>query len=149
ENLLFTGQIDSSLKVLKQFLNADSTSAWTHKSIYVIAYIYEKKLQNADSAIYYYSLLSDKYSTTEYGKKAKLKIGKVSEVASKTKTKVKEKTKKEKDIKIVSSYSEADIERLRNKINNLLHLDYEDIAQKGQLKRFWSKKMLREFINQL
>ncbi len=63
-----------ALSLFEEIAENDSGSIWAEKSRYSIAWIYEHKLDEIESAIAAYEVVAKEYPNTAFGKIAKLKI---------------------------------------------------------------------------
>lgn len=153
EDYFFTTKFDSAILVLRKILQMDTSSEWYPKSLYFLGYIYEKGTHNVDSAKFYYSFLAKKFAHTPYGKEAQKRITlpEESELALKEKTSEKGKNIQLKSQKESSKfiYDEKTKQRIIRRIENYLNMDYMEEIRKGNTSRFWSKKQLRDFLNEL
>lgn len=73
ENHLFNGEYEQAINLYKEISVEDSGSIWAQKSMYAIAYTYEKLIPDTALAILSYQSLALEYPSTEFGKVAKYK----------------------------------------------------------------------------
>ncbi len=150
ENFLFSGKVDSALYLFKSILTYDSLSGspWVPKTLFAIAYIYEHQSPNIDSALYYYKQVAERFPDTDYGKKGAVKSGSGKQIAQNVDKKRDKPKNKGKDADTFNCDEEAK-NRISERINELLQSEYEEQVSVGEMRRFWSKKQLREFLNNL
>jgi tetratricopeptide (TPR) repeat protein len=74
EKLMFEEDYADALPVFRNIAQNDTGTAWAEKAQYAIAWIYEKKLEEIDSALAAYQYIAETYPNSTYGKIAQLKI---------------------------------------------------------------------------
>ncbi len=74
EKLMFEEDYADALPVFRDIAQNDTGTAWAEKAQYAIAWIYEKKLDEIDSALAAYQHIAESYPNSAYGKIAQLKI---------------------------------------------------------------------------
>lgn len=73
EDLFSRQQYDEAVNTFLEIAGQDSADIYGEKSLYAVAYIYEKYIDNVDSAVYYYKKLMEEYPGTKYAKIAMAK----------------------------------------------------------------------------
>ena len=63
-----------SITEFKNCYNYFPENSLAPKSLYTIAWLYENKIENLDSALFYYRLLQEKYPTSEFSKELEMSI---------------------------------------------------------------------------
>ena len=74
EKLKYSNQIDSAIKIYRKVANIDTSRLISAKAQYNIAWLYERTLENMDSAMSAYTKLNTKYPFKDYQKIALNKI---------------------------------------------------------------------------
>lgn len=154
ENHYLNQSYDSALTYLNHIITSDTSSEWHQKALYLKGYIYEKYLDIPDSAIQIFTYLSEKFPQSPYGKQAKIRITEPEDVTVASLQDREEDTQdSQKESKVEQAqefvYSEADKAIIIENIETLMNQDYLRQAEQGEFKRFWSKKVLRDFLNEL
>jgi tetratricopeptide (TPR) repeat protein len=73
EDLFSRQQYDEAVNTFLEIAGQDSADIYGEKSLYAVAYIYEKYIDNVDSAVYYYKKLMEEFPGTKYAKIAMAK----------------------------------------------------------------------------
>ncbi len=73
EDLFDQQEYDAAISAFQQIAGEDSAGIYGEKSLYAVAYIYEKYIDNVDSAVFYYKKLMEEYPGTKYAKIAMAK----------------------------------------------------------------------------
>jgi tetratricopeptide (TPR) repeat protein len=152
ENSFFDSKYDSAYYYLKKIIEIDTIDQWYPKAIYFLGYVFEKGFHNPDSAKFYYQYLVDKFPETPYGKNARIRLTPPKEIVlAKTGNgeKVQKQEKEQPQKKQYFKYTEEQKRRIIARIEKLLSLDYMEEVRRGEVKRFWAKKQLKEFLNEI
>ncbi len=137
---------------MKKIIEIDTIDQWYPKAIYFLGYVFEKGFHNPDSAKFYYQYLVDKFPETPYGKNARIRLTPPKEIVlAKTGNgeKVQKQEKEQPQKKQYFKYTEEQKRRIIARIEKLLSLDYMEEVRRGEVKRFWAKKQLKEFLNEI
>jgi hypothetical protein len=74
ENLIESGAYYTALEKLEMITDLDSSSSWSAKSRYAMAYVFENYLEDVESAVENYTIIARDYPNTKYHSIAKNKI---------------------------------------------------------------------------
>ena len=74
EQLMYAEDYADAIPIFKEIAREDSGTVWAERSSYAIAWIYEKKLEDIDSALAAYEKVAEEYPNSAYGAIAKKKI---------------------------------------------------------------------------